>query len=78
MCSLLFLTLTNNISTNKLFQTENVTCYNNSWFDDKSTNLKFVSLVSMIILLCIVKIEKIWLWKSLNVAMFWTEDRVVS
>jgi len=62
----LFLTLTNNISKNKLFQTEKVTCYN-SWFHDKSTKIIFMLLASMIIFLFAVKIENIWLWKSLDV-----------
>ena len=76
MCSLLFLTLTNNISRNKLFQTENVTCYY-SWFDDKSTNLKFMLLVYDYFTIYSQNWKDLSL-KSLNVAMFWTEDRVVS
>ena len=48
-------TLTNTISKNKLFQIEKVTCYS-SWFHNRSANIIFILLASMIILLFVVKI----------------------
>jgi hypothetical protein len=51
-----FLTLTKNIPKNKLFQTEKATYYN-SWFHNKSTNIIFILLASMITLLFVVKIN---------------------
>ena len=53
-----FLTIINNISKNKLFQIKYITYYN-TWFHDKSTNIIFILLVFIIILLFTIEIKSI-------------------